>query len=106
MSNADIVRPTATVAAVEDTFLDIDDLMTRYGIGRTKTYDLIKEEGFPTSVVPGMVRIPLVALREYERLASLSDTVERFVGTTSSGPTVVLAPPAPRKPGPKSSKAA
>lgn len=32
MSNADIVRPTATVAAVEDTVLDIDDLMTHYGI--------------------------------------------------------------------------
>jgi hypothetical protein len=54
MSNADIVRSTATVAAVEDTFLGIDDLMTRHGIGRTKTYDLIEEEGFPTSVVPGI----------------------------------------------------
>jgi hypothetical protein len=78
---------TATVLADHDTFLDIEDVAARYGIGRTKAYELLRSEGFPGTVVPGMVRIPLVALRRWETARSLAGTV------AEEAPALVLAPP-------------
>ena len=73
--------------ADDDRFLDVEELMSRYGIGRTKAYELLRSEGFPGTVVPGMVRIPLVALRRWETARSLAGTV------AEEAPALVLAPP-------------
>lgn len=63
------VPQSTTVAA--DVFLDVEDLATRYDICRSKAYELVKTPGFPRSVVPGMARIPLLALQSYELSYSL-----------------------------------
>jgi hypothetical protein len=80
--------------AAQDTevFLDVDALAARYGIGRGKSYELVASPGFPKSVVPGVYRIPLVALRVWELAHSLEATVADRAPLT-------LAPPPPRPAG-------
>ena len=34
------------------TFVGVPDLMARYGLGRTATYGLVKEPGFPVPIAP------------------------------------------------------
>ena len=109
VSTATATRNTATVVADDDIILDIEDIAARYGIGRTKAYDLVREPGFPASVVPGMTRIPLQALRAYERARSLAGTVAADptgVTTSAPAPSFVLAPPPAKRPGRATSKAA
>ena len=77
---------SATVLVDDDRILDIDDIASRYGIGRTKAYELAKSPGFPATVVPGMTRIPLQALRAYERAQLLTGTV----ATDSSASTAAV----------------
>ncbi len=96
----------ATVLVDDDRMLDIDDIAARYGIGRTKAYELVKSPGFPATVVPGMTRIPLQALRAYERAQSLAGTVAAGSSPDAAvTPTVVLSPPPARRPGRPSTKA-
>jgi hypothetical protein len=45
-----------------DIFLDTEALAERYGIGTTKAKELVRSGDLPTTVVAGMVRIPLAAL--------------------------------------------
>ena len=93
--------------ADDDIILDIEDIASRYGIGRTKAYDLVREPGFPATVVPGMTRIPLQALRAYERARSLAGTVAgETKAVQSAAPTIMLAPPPAKRPGRATSKAA
>ncbi len=75
-----------------EVFLDVDALAVRYSIGRGKSYELLGAPGFPRSVVPGVYRIPLAALRAWELAHSLEATV--------AGPgRLALAPPPPRSAG-------
>lgn len=109
VSTATATRNRATVVADDDIILDIEDIAARYGIGRTKAYDLVREPGFPASVVPGMTRIPLQALRAYERAHSLARTVAadpKGVTTSAPTPSFVLAPPPAKRPGRATSTAA
>lgn len=109
VSTSPATRNTVTVVADDDIILDIEDIAARYGIGRTKAYDLVREPGFPASVVPGMTRIPLQALRAYETARSLAGTIAaepRTAATRPVAPTVVLAPPPAKRPGRPSRKAA
>lgn len=46
-----------------DVFLDVAGIAARYDISRSKAYEVVDTDGFPASVVPGMKRIPLVALQ-------------------------------------------
>ena len=80
-----------------DTFLDTESLAERYGIGTTKAKELVRSGVLPTSVVPGMVRIPLAALRAWELTSSLADTAAD--PARRSEQVTVLAPPAARTPG-------
>lgn len=97
VSTPTATRNTVTVVADDDTILDVEDIAARYGIGRTKAYELLRDPGFPRSVVPGMTRIPLAALRAYEKAHSLAGTVAAQL--PSSTPTVVLSTPPARTAG-------
>lgn len=78
-----------------DVFLDVADVAARYRISRTKAYELADTPGFPASVVPGMKRIPLVALRAWEAAAALAPT-GLAAGGAAPAPT---GPPPPGRPG-------
>lgn len=80
-----------------DIFLDTEALAERYGIGTTKAKELVRSGDLPTTVVAGMVRIPLVALRAWELARSLADTPAD--PARSSEQVTVLAPPAARPAG-------
>jgi predicted DNA-binding transcriptional regulator AlpA len=54
-----------------DVFLSVGDLQARYGIGRTRVYQLIKEPWFPHPVVDGTYRWSLASLREAEAARAL-----------------------------------
>lgn len=100
VSTATATRNTATVVADDDIILDIEDIAARYGIGRTKAYDLVREPGFPSSVVPGMTRIPLQALRAYEKARSLAGTVAAEPkAMPTPALTFVPTPPPAKRPG-------
>jgi hypothetical protein len=109
VSTSTATRDRATVVADDDIILDIEDLAARYGIGRTKAYDLVREPGFPASIVTGMTRIPLQALRAYEKARSLAGTIAaepRPAASQPTTPTVILTPPPNRRPGRPSRNAA
>lgn len=76
--------------------VDLDGIQIRYGIGKTKATELVAAEGFPNSVVPGMHRYPLTALERWEVAHALAGTIAE--PSPPQGP-VVLAPPAPGRPG-------
>ena len=80
--------------------LDLDDLQVRYRIGKTKTKELVDLPGFPNSVVPGMHRYPVAAMDAYDLAVALAGTVAD-PANTAPAPPVVVARPAPGKPGPK-----
>lgn len=80
-----------------DIFLDTEALAERYGIGTTNAKELVRSGALPNSVVPGMVRIPLSALRAWELTISLTDTLADPV--RSSEQVTVLAPPPARSAG-------
>ncbi|MFP5321563.1 MAG: helix-turn-helix domain-containing protein [Acidimicrobiia bacterium] len=96
--------PPSPPADPADTFLDVEDIAARYGISRTKAYELVAEPGFPASVVTGLWRVPLGALRRFELHRSLAatdvpgaDTPAQPAGPAAVGPIPSL-PPA-RRPG-------
>lgn len=84
----------ATRTDPADVFLDAEAIAEHFEVGRTKAYELLAVEGFPASVVPGMVRIPLAAIR-------------RWVMTTSTGtpaappPSTGDSPAGPDRPAPQ-----
>ena len=80
-----------------DIFLGTEALAERYGIGTTKAKELVRSGNLPTTVVAGMVRIPLVALRAWELATSLADTPAD--PARNSETVTVLAPPAARPAG-------
>jgi hypothetical protein len=80
-----------------DSFLDTEALAERYGIGTTKAKELVRSGTLPASVVPGMVRIPLAALRAWELASSLAGTVaDPALAHGDTKLTVLNAPPAGR----------
>jgi hypothetical protein len=88
----DCITPTA-----EDIFLDTEALAERYSIGTTKAKELVRSGVLPASVVPGMVRIPLSALRAWEVTTSLAGTAADPAQRTDS--VAVLSPPPARRAG-------
>jgi hypothetical protein len=78
--------------------LDLEDLQVRYNLGKTKATEMASAPGFLNSVVDGMHRYPLAALEAWEMARSLAGTVAEPKPTA---PTVVVAPPAPGRPGPR-----
>lgn len=109
VSTSTATRNKATVVADDDIILDIEDIAARYGIGRTRAYDLVREPGFPATIVTGMTRIPLQALRAYDKARSLAGTIAaepRPAAGQPMTPTVILTPPPSKRPGRPSRKAA
>ncbi len=49
-----------------ETFLTVRDIEVRYGIGRTRAYQLVKETWFPEPVVEGSYRWSLTSLEVAE----------------------------------------
>jgi hypothetical protein len=83
-----------------DVLLDAEGIQERYACGRTKAYDIMSQSGFPGSVIPGMVRIPLVALRAWEQATALQGTVAE----PKAAEPIFLAPPAARQAGRRPAK--
>lgn len=79
---------------------DLEDLQADYRIGKTKAIELADSDGFPNSVVPGMRRYPRAAVEAYDLAVALAGTVADPANAVPPAP-LVLAPPAPGKPGPK-----
>lgn len=87
----------ATTQSVPAIF-DLDDLMARYRIGKTKATELVQQPSFVRSVVPGMHRYPAAAIAAYELAVGLAGTVAE----PSEAPApVIVTPPTPGRPGPK-----
>lgn len=61
-----IVRGSDPGPQLEDVFLTVRDIEQRYGIGRTRAYQLVKEPWFPRPVVEGSYRWSLASLRAAE----------------------------------------
>lgn len=61
-----VVRATQPGPQLEDVFLTVRDIEQRYGIGRTRAYQLVKESWFPRPVVEGSYRWSLASLRAAE----------------------------------------
>lgn len=73
----------------------LEGLQARCDIGRTKAFDLVAVDGLPPSVVPGMHRYPVAAVEARELAFSLRGTVAQ----PAAPAPVVVAPPAPGRPG-------
>ena len=86
-----------------DAFLDTEGIAERYGIGLTKAKEVVGFGRLPASIVPGMVRIPLAALRAWEMAASLAG--KPGDPAPSSDLITVVAPPAARPGGRPARKA-
>jgi hypothetical protein len=98
-----LTQPEQIIPDPSDVFLDTEGIAERYRIGLTKAKELVRSPGFPASIVPGMVRIPLTALRTWETATSLADTAGD--PARPSDHVTVLAPPAARPAGRPSRKA-
>jgi hypothetical protein len=98
-------EPKQNLPDPSDTFLDTEALAERYGIGITKAKEVLRSGLLPKSVVPGMVRIPLAALRAWELTASLAGTSADPALVQGSASVTVLAPPPSGTPGRPSRKA-
>lgn len=61
-----LVRGSDPEPQLEDVFLTVRDIELRYGIGRTRAYQLVKESWFPRPVVEGSYRWSLASLRAAE----------------------------------------
>lgn len=79
---------------------DLDDIQAHYRIGSTKASELVNDPGFLNSVVPGMHRYPAAAIEAYDLAVALAGTVAD-PANAAAPPPVVVARPAPGKPGPK-----
>jgi hypothetical protein len=79
---------------------DLDDIQAHYRIGKTKAVELVNSDGFLNSVVPGMHRYPAAAVEAYDLAAALAGTIADPANAVPP-PPVVIAPPAPGRPGPK-----
>lgn len=78
-----------------DTMLGAADLQHRYGSGRDKTQDLIKEPGFVRSILPGTGWVAsLEALQVWE-------LAHQLTGTVAALPQNLPSPPAAGRPGRK-----
>lgn len=97
------IQPEQNTTDPSDIFLDTEAIAARYPIGLTKAKELVKSPGFPASVVPGMVRIPLVALRRWELAQSLAGTLADVAPQHEN--VVVVSPPPARPAGRPSRKA-
>ncbi len=58
-------RRKKSLQPVEPLFLTIPQVAAMLGLGRTKVYDLINEEGLPTAKFGTAIRIPVKELREW-----------------------------------------
>ena len=87
-----------------DAFLDTEGIAERYGIGLTKAKEVVGSGRLPASIVPGMVRIPLAALRAWEMATSLAG--KPGDPAPSQAHITVVAPPAARHAGRPARKAA
>lgn len=87
-----------------DAFLDTEGIAERYGIGLTKAKEVVGSGRLPASIVPGMVRIPLAALRAWEMATSLAG--KPGDPAPSQDHITVVAPPAARHAGRPARKAA
>lgn len=87
--------PHTTTAPPGPVVVGLEGIQARYEIGRTKAVEVVAMEGFPASVVPGMHRYPVAALEAWELAISLLGTVAEVAPPAP----VVIAPPAPGRPG-------
>jgi len=70
------VAPLADSRPVEvDIFLTVQDIASRYGIGRTRAYQLVKEQWFPKPVVDGPYRWSLASVRAAEAKRASGENV-------------------------------
>lgn len=88
-----------TVPSAHDMY-DLDDIQAHYRIAKTKATEVVNDPGFLNSVVPGMHRYPAAAIEIYDLAVALAGTVADPANAHSAAP-IVIAPPAPAKPGPK-----
>lgn len=58
--------PTKEAHGLGEIFLTVRDIEVRYGIGRTRAYQLVKEPWFPEPVVEGSYRWSLTSLEVAE----------------------------------------
>lgn len=79
---------------------DLEDIQSHYRIAKTKTTELVNDPAFLNSVVPGMHRYPEAAIEAYDLAVALAGTAADPANATPP-PPVVIARPAPGKPGPK-----
>lgn len=98
-----LTQPEQITPDPSDIFVDTEGIAERYRIGLTKAKELVRSPGFPASIVPGMVRIPLAALRAWEMATSLANTAADPAQTSDH--VTVLAPPAARPAGRPARKA-
>ncbi|QGG96583.1 helix-turn-helix domain-containing protein [Actinomarinicola tropica] len=98
-----LTQPEQITPDPSDIFLDTEGLARRWGIGTTKVKEMAKDGLLPASIVPGMVRIPLAALRAWEMATSLADTAADPARPTDH--ITVLAPPPARPAGRAARKA-
>lgn len=93
-----------TVSTALDMF-DLDDIQAHYRIGKTKATALVNHPGFLNSVVADMHRYPAAAIEIYDLAVALAGTIADPAKAVAA-PPVVVARPAPGKPGPKPKSAA
>ena len=86
-----------------DAFLDTEGIAERYSIGLTKAKEVVRSGLLPASIVPGMVRIPLAALRAWEMAISLAGRPGD--PAPPSDHVTLVAPPAARAGGRPARKA-
>jgi len=96
-------QPEQITPDPSDIFLDTEGLAERYGIGLTKAKEMVRSGLLPASIVPGMVRISLAALRVWEMASSLEGTPAD--PARSSDQITPVAPPAARSAGRPARKA-
>ena len=53
-----------TMSPVEPMLLTIPDVAAKLGLGRSKVYDLIRDEGLPTAKFGAAIRVPAQKLKQ------------------------------------------
>ncbi len=89
-TNCDAFDPSATGFPP---ILDLEDVCSYFKIGKTKALDHVACPGFPDSVVEGMHRYSLAAIRIWEVGG------ESTCAAAEPKPPVLVSPPAAGKPG-------
>jgi excisionase family DNA binding protein len=54
-----------TISPVEPMLLTIPDVAVKLGLGRSKVYDLIRDEGLPTVKFGTATRVPIKELEQW-----------------------------------------